>query len=413
MGASGPYGAFRVLPDFARPPATRRAVKLSYFMADDGAYQSPYSQQMLQLLDDLPQQQVHNVVFRDGGEIGDSWLYDIQQGDRSPDVVAAPRSRLAPGVTEVQSNNPKVLAQVLGWTLQRYPAKSSYLTIYTHGAGAGGIGHDRHQTDPAGKALPAAQQIDMLTLPDFAAALRQGLKGRKLDLINFLACLMGNVETMYELRGLVRYAVASENVHYSVDGMVPLLKTLDDLINQGLEPGEVAKRYAKSALNKRTSSQGYDTISAIDIDRMDELKSAINHLLKQLAAAARTDGDAIRAAYDATPPYRPDSPYNYYLRDLGSFLRELAGRVQAPNVQQAIREVQNAQRRATLYEHNLYGSTATGLSIFMPPRPKSEPYGVDTQSFWRPIWERQYKQTRFAKDTGWDEFLATMIPGLP
>jgi hypothetical protein len=276
-------------------------VTLNYFMADDGyGHQSQYAQQMLQVLDDLPQRRAHTVVFRNGGESGDSRLYDIQQGDKVPAVVAAPSSRLAPGVSEVQSNIPRVIAQILGWTLDRYPAKDSCLTIYTHGNGAAGLGGDRNQTDLAGKALPAVQQIDRIALPDFASALRQGLKGRKLDVLNLVACLMGNVEALYELRGLVHYAVASENVHHSVDGMVPLTKTLDDLINRGLAPADVARRFAKAALDKDTSKAlSYDTISAIDIDQMDELKSAINHLVKVLKAA--------RAA-PARPSRRPTTP---------------------------------------------------------------------------------------------------------
>jgi hypothetical protein len=143
---------------------------------------------------------------------------------------------------------------------------------------------------------------------------------------------------------------------------------------------------------------------------MDELKSAINRLVKELKQAGTSEGAAIRAAYDATPPYRPDSPYNYYLRDLAAFLQELTNRVQSPSLRQAIQAVRTAQKQATLYEADTYGRAASGLSIFMPMRPGTEPYGVRTEDHWRPIWEQRYRQTRFAKDTGWDEFLATQLP---
>ncbi len=89
-------------------------------------------------------------------------------------------------------------------------------------------------------------------------------------------------------------------------------------------------------------------------------------------------------------------------------MRELAAKVRTADVQQAIRTVRAAQKQAALSEYDLYGSEAAGLSIFMPPRPGSAG-GPNTEKLWRPIWETRYRQTRFAKDTGWDEFLATQL----
>ena len=123
------YKTFKIAPTLPKAGGQRAAVKLTYLMNDDTAHQSPQSLGMLKMMDDMPQKNVHNVVFRDGGEMGDSKLYYIQNADRSPDNVANPSSLLAPGVTEVQSNNPRVFSQIVEYAFDTYPGRKKYLQI--------------------------------------------------------------------------------------------------------------------------------------------------------------------------------------------------------------------------------------------------------------------------------------------
>jgi hypothetical protein len=229
LGGSS-YANFKIAPELPKASGSRKAVKLTYLCTDDKGHQSPQSMGMLKMMDDLPQKDVHNVVFRDGAENDDSRLYYIESGDKSNGTIRNPQSVLMPGVGEVQSNNPKVFSQILGWTLDNYPGQRKYLQIYTHGGGLFGLGTDSTQTDLKGKALPKDEQIHTIGIIQFAEALRQGLKGRQLDMIYFRACLMGNVEALYELRGTTRYALASEDVSYSVDNSnLTMTKMFDDM----------------------------------------------------------------------------------------------------------------------------------------------------------------------------------------
>ena len=69
------YENFHISPKLPKAKDERLAVKLTYLMNDDEGHQSPWSGKMLLMMDDMPQKNVYNIVFRDGGKIGDSMLY--------------------------------------------------------------------------------------------------------------------------------------------------------------------------------------------------------------------------------------------------------------------------------------------------------------------------------------------------
>lgn len=408
------YANFKIAPQLPKADGQRAAVKLTYLMNDDTAHQSPQSLGMLQMMDDMPQKNVHNIVFRDGGALGDSKIYYMDQADRAHDTIRNPQSPLAPGVGEVQSNNPRVFSQIVEYAFDNYPGRKKYLQIYTHGGGVFGIGCDEKQTDLAGKLLPDDEKISVMRIPAFSEALRQGLKGRQLDLIYFRACLMGNVEALYELRGITKYALASEDVSYSVDNTnLTMTKQFDDLANQDQDPAAIAKAMAIQAGSKHPqkkdgSFSGYTTFAAVDIGRMDELKSAINGLARTLTADMKTESAAIVAAYDAVPTIqgknKPES-FADAMRDFWAFTAELDKRVKDKAVKSAIADARTAQRNAMLHEKDSFGSAANGMSILMPFRADLGKGGKMTKFI-----TGAYQQTRFAKDSAWDEFLQ-VIPG--
>lgn len=409
------YSGFRLAPTLPTANGQRGAVKLTYLMTDDTAHQSPQSLGMLKMMDDLAEKNVYNVVFRDGGELGDSRLYYMQQGDHDADKVANPESLLAPGVSEVQSNNPRVFSQILGWTLDNYPGRRKYLQIYTHGAGVFGIGCDEKQTDLKGNLVGDDKQIWAMPITDFAEALRQALKGRQLDLLYFRACLMGNVEALYELRGTTRYALASEDVSYSVtNSNLTMTKMFDDLAESDAAPEAIAKQMAIQAGAKHPQGkdgdkemQGYTTFAAVDLAQMDELKSAINTLSRALIAAMPSQKAQILAAYDAVPTVQGGAnPVQYYeqMRDLWAFTAQLQQRVTDKGVLDAVAQVRSAQSAAMIHEKDSFGSASNGLSIFMPSR-------AALKDQMGKYLTGRYQQTRFAQDTVWDDFLKVISAG--
>lgn len=402
------WAQFRIAAELPATKEERAAVKLTYLMTDDTKHQSPQSLGMLRMLDDLPQKDVHNVVFRDGRDQGDAKLYYLVQGDGNAQSIANPGVPLAPGVTEVASNNPQVFAQVLAYTLDRYPGRRKYLQIYTHGGGVFGIGTDSNQTDPTGKALPNEEQRSIMRIPEFAEALRQGLKGRALDAVYFRACLMGNVEALYELRGLVRYAIASEDVSYSVDNSnLNMTRLFDDLANQKTEPAELVRQMAiagrgKHGMTTDKDPSGYATIAAIEIERLTELKAALNQLANAMLRAEPDEAALIREAYDAVPNFGNDETTQ---RDLWAFSAALQQRIKNPDLLRSIDAVRRTQRAVMLHAKDAYGPAANGLSILMPPRNLAEEKRAVMLKFIR----TRYQTTRFAQDGTWGKFIETML----
>lgn len=73
------YENFKINPKIEKSKQEKLATKLTYLMNDDEAHQSPWSAKMLLMMDDLPQKNVHNVVFRDGGKTHDSIIYYLKR----------------------------------------------------------------------------------------------------------------------------------------------------------------------------------------------------------------------------------------------------------------------------------------------------------------------------------------------
>lgn len=236
--------------------------------------------------------------------------------------------------------------------------------------------------------------------------MRQGLKGRKLDLLYFRACLMGNMEVLYELRDTVRYVVASEDLSQSVtNSNFTMTRVLDELASEEVDPAEIARQLSILAHAKDPDQadgySGYRTIAAVEISRMAEMKSALNSLA--IALMNSKEKAMILEAYDAVPTVRvTEEPVEKHdqLRDLWNFSTQLVHLVPDPAVQKAVTRFRQTQRLAMIYERDSHGSAANGISILMPFRDQLDKY--------RPFIKGEYQNTRFAKDSAWDEFLLSL-----
>lgn len=402
------YTSFKLAPTIQGADDSRAATKLVYLMTDEANHQSAWSQKMLDMMSGWKSPKVHNVVFRDGTQNDDTRLYYLTGDKGGPQ-----QSLLAPGVNEVQSNNPKVFSETIGWTFSQFPGKKHYLELYTHGAGVFGVGCDEKQTDPAGKALPQDANIPVMRMQNFAEALRQGLKGRSLDLLYFRACLMGNVEALTEIADTTRYAIASEEVSGSVDNSnLTMTQQFEDMAEQNADPEDVARQLAISAHAKHPQDakgnyMGYMTFAAFDLSKMKDLNSSINSLSNTLLASMPQHGKEILAAYDATPTYNgKKAPEEYYeeQRDLWAFTASLLHNVNDPAVQKAASRVRDAQTALTVHERDAYDSASNGLSILMPARTGSK---VDTYA--SGFMDAGYTKLKFAQTSAWPKFLHTVL----
>lgn len=311
---------------------------------------------------------VHYLVQDQGKAIASPWLH-----------AEAPLK--LPG-KELNSASPETLERFVGWGFREYPGRFKVLDVSSHGAGYQGM------------CVDFSSNYEQMPLHAFGAAVKRGLKGRDLDVLNLLACLMATAEVAYEFRDAARMMVASEDlimggrvlVYSSTFGKLSARKDW-----QKADAREVAKQLVEDAEPDLPSSGAY-TLAAIDLTQIAHVKRQMNVLSNLLIKRLATEKQAILKAYDAVPVLRKDKGQSSH-RDLIRFCQNLQETVKDAEVRQAAGDLIVACERAIVVskQKKMERRVANGLSVYLP-----DPY----EEF-----NAAYRETRLAKESSWDEFL--------
>lgn len=331
------------------------------------------------------------LVFADGPEDGDSRTYYMRH-DRgraliSPFVYPGGDDR------ELNSAHPATLRDFVSSGFSRYPGKFKVLDVASHGAGYQGM------------CVDYSSNYDQMALEAFGASVKQGLKGRKLDVLNLLACLMGAIEVAYEFRDVASVLVASEDNLMGDD--VDLVMDYDVTFGQiasrtGHLPAsaqELGKALVHEAHPERARSGAF-TLAAIDMDRVADVKRQINVLSKALLAAMPARRAGILAAWQQTPYMYRDSRGNSSHRDIVAFCKRLKASVADPAVQEAAQDLSRSIKEDLVLSYRRKApekDLAHGLSIYMP---------APDEAF-----DDAYMKTRFARDTLWPRVIQAIQTG--
>jgi hypothetical protein len=374
-------------PTLPKADGPRKAVKLNYMMSDDtiiwgGVTTTLDAYQKLGTLSPT----AHSLVFLDEPNKGAAlWLL----GDNPGSGVS--KSPLAPGVTNVPANSLLLMTKIFRWVFANYPGERRYLQIDSHGGGVFGIGTDSGENPYPRLAMP------VLPIQGFARALRDGTGGKPIDVVFFNACMMANIEALYEISPSVRYAVGSELPIGGLDATIvtdmPLL--FERMIRDGQPPEEIARALAKQAM--KATSTGVTTAVAMNLGKLAPLVAQVGKLTKALIASFPRG--AIAAAMK-----RARDPQQMGMGDLWTFARNILQNVRDPAVQAEARALFRLEAGATLFEKTRPLQTGTkpvarnwgGLSIYMPQTKED-------------FLKRGYPQTRFARETGWNKLLEMVI----
>ncbi len=378
------------------PPARgeRPVTMLSYIAMDDHLSQA--GALMLDAMEQSVSERGYYLAFADLQGPDNSFLAYLMN-DGKPQQIGSAVSYLTPNTKEVDSNDPATLSQTINWAFSNYPGKVKIFDILAHGGGYFGIGTDDHKV--------SANPREIMSVGDFGTAVRQGLKGRQFDVMNFLSCLMGNVEALYELRDLAKVVIASEDsVAATQDTVVNFTRELTRLSAQPLSPQQIGAQMVAFA-DVRNPQHGYFALAAIDMRYMGEFKTSMNVLSNTLIRALPAHKAQILAAYDQVPEL-VNSP-NTGQRDLITFLNNLLRQVPNQAVQQSALSVKQVlKKRLMIAAKDKEGPAANGLSIFLPPSkvgPTQMPpdFGM--------ISNTGYFKSRFARETSWDQFIAALL----
>jgi hypothetical protein len=372
------------------PVPTNTWTIMLYLNAEDASFESTLRQYITDIEGFIGSKSdfLNVAVLFDGPTDGDTRRYLVQANGVYTDGV----NRWDLG--ELNMGHPDTLAGFANWAMDQYPAESYYLALDDHGHGVYGISWDHTDGD------------DSLTPPEVYSALKDITNNgaRKIDIMDYEACLMGMAEHAYDVREWVDYVVFFEQISWGIDTYPQYFSDLaatDTPLGVGTR---IIQRY-----NAEATSEGYPhTISLIDTSHMLNVKQAVTDLGDALQAtgdqgaveSARDQSQAFAADDDATNPQLAD-----YI-DLWDLADETAGLsgvgTAATQVKTAVQNAVAAEEHYSDWVGSFYWdhSGVHGLSIYYPPSNASGVFADYTAP-------RLFKMSEDESgvDGHWDEFL--------
>jgi hypothetical protein len=286
---------------------------------------------------------------------------------------------------EVNMADYLTLRDFISYGKEYYPAERYQLNVYDHGGAWKGACIDKTSGG------------DIMTMDEFQKAL--GESGG-VDLLCFVACcVMGSLESVYELHELCDVYVGSEDLGYMAwwDGM---LGDMCFLLNNHSEFStiKIGQEIIRLISDNHNMYERKVTMSAIQTDKVQPLVDAVDTLSKHLLRKwLRSSYWKVREAHENT----------FLLADYQEWaeifeLYDLKGFVQNLEQDQYANEVLTAFDEAVIAEcHGAEKEGTYGLSIFFPDTPSE--YDLAQ------IYKDKDEGLDFPRDTFWNEFLFIFI----
>jgi hypothetical protein len=286
------------------------------------------------------------------------------------DDTQAIASPVVADLGERDMGDPAELSEFLLWADTTAPAEHLAVVLWNHGGGLW-IASD----DTSGSMMHLAGELQAGLQPVVDA------RGRRIDLVAFDACNMGQWEVAHALAPQADVMVASEAwVNNQGLGYDLAFAGLDG----GVDARTLGDRLAQSAAQRREL-----TMSALDLAQEAEVAAAVDALAQTWLDAPALLPEWARVRRETL---ELDRQYPDWWLDLGD-LGAAAGRSADPALAAAGQQVADAVDAATIARYGRI-QRARGLSIFGLTR--SRYYGA------------LYSRGDWAQDTAWDELLTTL-----
>lgn len=281
------------------------------------------------------------------------------------------------------------LYYLLDYSKTNCPAERYILSFYDHGAGW------------AGACVDVTSDYDWLSMDEMQRALRET---GGVDLVFFSApCLMGAVESVYELRDCTDIYVASE----SGSGYCWWMYAMEDIRNTlnntpDVDTYSLGEKVIEFILTKSDEWPEYYksklTMSAIRTDKINTLKNAI----AELSAEYLLRFGEFRSHIDTL--YNDIKSYSVYGIDIYDFAEKFLTVETDPQTLIKLYNIQECLNNAVIAEcHGEYMAGSHGLSIYFPD---------PSEGYYNLLYESSDYGLDFATDTHWDDLLAAYFgPG--
>lgn len=169
---------------------------------------------------------------------------------------------------ETDTGDPAALSDFITWGLKTFPANKTALVLWDHGGGVSGFGWDGSNAE------------HHLTLASVGKAVEAGLAGAgkgRFDLLGFDACLMGNLEVAYELRGMADWFVGSQELEPAHGwDYVPILAAATARAAPVDLGKTIVDSYGAACVANKTAPQC--TLALVDMSKIDAVVTAVNGL---------------------------------------------------------------------------------------------------------------------------------------
>lgn len=294
----------------------------------------------------------------------------------------------------------KTLEEFLEWGMQKYPAKHYMVIMQGPSEGISGMMKDELSGNE-------------MKVKDLGQALANvhAKTGNKIDVLNLNGSATNSMEIAYEIKDHVGILVGSQGIQAGTGIPLGMMANEMKKANQGQGQDALTMARFMTLMNSMagTSAQFSSTISAIDLSKMDGVKTAWDNLGKELLAA-NVSGDKIRELLDETQDFQGRSKNQAYQnsRDAYHFAELVLNDkvIDNPKVKDAAKAAMAAIEGSLVGDaaSGKYVQNAHGMSIFGPThygffRPDGTPIPTDYTR------DAEYGQTQFAADTVWDDVL--------
>jgi hypothetical protein len=312
---------------------------------------------------------------------------------------------------ESSTGSPRTLFGFLKWGLSTLEARHFALVLWGHGLG---VGHFARMV--SSQADSVYDGFDGLHVREAAGALEKfaALRGTKLEILGFDACLMSAAELAHEVRDSVEYMVSSQ-VTLPVETGWPYEPILTRLRRSpGLTPGRFATLIVDDVV-RSYRPQDNVTQTMIDTQGSECFTAAFKALTAALTAAIGDDKGlrAVRKAIHKTA----HSEVREFL-DVEDLCRQLrrhaptrAVRQAAAQVLSALPQLVRAHKRKGRRVSRLHGASVYCRNVPDTPDTLSVVVRKDQQrrnpdeSRLVSLTDDRYRKLQFAKDTGWPAFM--------
>jgi len=334
-----------------------------------------------------------------GGKPGGVRYYLQKSHDRQH--ISSPEIK---DLGQVNSRDPQTLEDFLSWGMKNFPAKNYLIFAYGHGSGVTGLLTDE------------GSGPGYMKLPEFKNAVEKAEESAGVDksqvVLGLKSCLMGQVETAYELKDTADYLLASQSAigveSWRLD-QIAAKRGLEDFSPEKMADflfvTNSVERVQFTPAGMPTLKSPIETSVLTDLREMKNLQKALNKFKLALEKSPEKPENLKKLLeIRSRAAYFDNTDLSHFVSDLGVMARQFtqAEDLNDPVLKEAAKNLTAAIGKTVVKKSNWNDNEhdkSQGLGIFAPSNP--EIYKL-----------AEYRDLALEKDTGWSQLMTGYAKGL-